>query len=256
MYTALSVIIPAYNEIDRLPAYLNALRVYLTATYDTEYEVIVVDDGSVDGSAERVRRLGANWPQLQVLGHERNRGKGAAVRTGMHAAIGERMLFTDADGAAEIEQEATFRDALEQGADIAIGSRWLPGPAEPSQRSWLRAALGRLFSWLARTLVGVAINDTQCGFKMFRRDVGLHLAQVCREPGYLFDVEMLALAQRLGYRTVAVPIRWRDVPGSKLCLMRDAPAMLWGLWRLARRDRGPRPTLGEVAMARIGGHRE
>jgi len=232
----LSVVIPAYNEAERLPPYLASVREYLDARYPERYEVLVVDDGSGDGLAEILTAASAQWPRLRVLTHARNQGKGAAVRTGVLAAEGQRILFADADGATPIEEEKRLAEAIQGGADVAIGSRLVAAGVERS-RSWARGLAGRMFAAVARRLLGLDVLDTQCGFKMFRAEPARRLFSAAREPRYLFDLEVLALAARHQYRVAEVPIRWREIPGGHLRLSREAPRALWDLWRLRRRLR-------------------
>jgi dolichyl-phosphate beta-glucosyltransferase len=232
---SLSVVIPAYNEAIRLPPYLLSIREYLERTLAGNYEVVVVDDGSQDGLSDLLEKRRVEWPQLCLHRHRANRGKGAAVRTGMLAARGTFLLFADADGATPIEEEQLLRAALAGGADLAIGSRLLDdGAFKRSKRLLSRDLAGRSFAWLVRQFLGLPLRDTQCGFKMFRREAGQTLFRLCREPGYLFDLEVLIRAQQLGFRTAEVPVRWRDVPGSKVRLLRDGWKMARGLWTLWR----------------------
>jgi dolichyl-phosphate beta-glucosyltransferase len=231
----LSLVIPAYNEAARLPSYLTSVRPYLEQRYGYNYEVIVVDDGSRDNLAGFLERLGFDWPQLRCLRHPVNRGKGAAVRTGMLAAQGELLLFTDADGATPIDEEARLAAAIHSGADVAVGSRLLPDPSRQRSRPWLRGLAGRVFAALARALFHVRVQDTQCGFKMFRSAAGRALFSLLEEPGYLFDVEVLVRSQRLGYRLAEVPIRWTEITGGQFRLMREIPRTILALLRLRRR---------------------
>jgi dolichyl-phosphate beta-glucosyltransferase len=231
----LSVVIPAYNEAHRLPPFLAAVRDYLDARYCDRCEVIVVDDGSSDGLGEMLVQAAAQWPRLRVLKHPQNQGKGAAVRTGVLAARGERVLFADADGATPIEEEARLAEAIQSGADLAVGSRLLAAAGVERSRSWARGLAGRLFAAVARRLLGLSVRDTQCGFKMFRAEAAQRLFAMAREPRYLFDLEVLALAVKLGYRIVEVPIRWKEIPGGHLSLAREVTKVLRDLWRLRRR---------------------
>jgi dolichyl-phosphate beta-glucosyltransferase len=238
MPPALSVVIPAFNEADRIGRYLAAVRDHLAAHYPRDAEVLVVDDGSRDGTAALVGRAAAGWPELRLLRHPANRGKGAAVRTGVLASGGRRVLFADADGATPIGEEARLSRAIARGADVAAGSRALPGPGVTRDRNGRRAVLGGAFAWAARRLVGVPVRDTQCGFKMFAGDVGRALFAAGRETGYLFDIELLALAARSGFRVTEVPVSWAEQPGSKVRLVRDSLRMFGGLWRLRADLRG------------------
>ena len=235
MDITLSVIIPAYNEARRLPPYLASVRQHLDRRYEGSYEVIVVDDGSGDGLSDVLAGLAADWPQLVVIEHPANRGKGAAVRTGMLAARGQLLLFADADGATPIDQEERLSRAVRAGADLAVGSRLVAGRDVTRRRTWIRGLAGRTFASFARRLVQTPVRDTQCGFKMFRREVGRKLFSLGRESGYLFDLELLGLADRLGYRVTEVPVTWCDVPGGHLSLTGELGRVLLGLVRLRRR---------------------
>jgi dolichyl-phosphate beta-glucosyltransferase len=232
---AFSLVLPAFNEAERMPPYLAAVRTYLDQQYPGRYEVLVVDDGSTDGLDCLLERVAAGWPQLRLLRHTHNLGKGAAVRSGMQAARGELLLFADADGATPIADEARLAEAIRQGADLAIGSRLLSGSETHRSRTLLRGLAGRLFASLARRTLRLEVRDTQCGFKMFRGDVGRRLFALVHESGYLFDLELLGLAQRLGYRTAEVSINWTEIPGGHFSLARAIPRVLIGLPRLRRR---------------------
>ncbi len=195
---SLSVILPAFDEKHRLPPYLATIRSYLDADAGPAYEVIVVDDGSRDATAESVAAIAPQWPQLRLLRHARNEGKGAAVRTGVLAAHGEQLLFADADGAAPIEESARLAAAIQAGADVAVGSRLVPHPEVVRVRNWHRGLAGRLFAATARRLLKLDVLDTQCGFKMFRAEAARRLFSAGREKGYLFDLELLLLRANSG----------------------------------------------------------
>jgi dolichyl-phosphate beta-glucosyltransferase len=233
----LSVVVPAFNEAGRLPPYLLSMQNYFFTWARTAYEVIVIDDGSSDHLGDLLAAAHADWPQLKWVRHARNEGKGAAVRTGMLMAAGSQILFADADGATPIAEEWRLREALDAGADVAVGSRLLPGSGIRRQRTWSRAALGRAFALLARTLFHLNIRDTQCGFKMFRRDCARRLFALSHETGYMFDIEVLALARHLGYRVAEVPVHWTEIAGSRMHLWRDTRAILAGLQRVRQRLR-------------------
>jgi dolichyl-phosphate beta-glucosyltransferase len=202
---------------------------------DKRFEIIVVDDGSNDGTECLLKEWSADGPPFRFLRHANNRGKGAALRTGLLAATGELLLFADADGAASIEDERKLRSAIEAGADIAIGSRQIAVPGAPGRRSLWRGLAGRLFSLVVRVALHPPVSDTQCGFKMLRRAAVLPVLKMCQEEGYLFDLELLLLAQRLKLKIAEVPIRWLDVEGSKVRFARDPAVMLMGLSRVRRR---------------------
>lgn len=234
MCTTLSVVIPAYNEADRLPPFLDTARTYLDGVWLNGYEVIVVDDGSRDATACLVGGRLEGWERLRLLQHARNRGKGAAIRHGVLAAHSELILVADADGATPIADEKLLREAIETGADLAVGSRRLRGAGALVTRAAHRAAIGQAYAALARWAVPMSVKDPQCGFKMFRREVAQHLVRLGCEDGYLIDTEVLGLAHRLGYRTVEVGITWREVSGSKVNFARDTARMIIGLARVRR----------------------
>jgi dolichyl-phosphate beta-glucosyltransferase len=228
----LSVVIPAYNEAARIGPYLDEIRSYLAAAYPRDHEVVVVDDGSTDDTADLVHTAAAQWPRLRLVQHAVNRGKGAAVRTGVRESLGRTILFADADGATPIAEERRLSLAMARGAAVAVGSRHIPGPGITRDRNLRRALAGSLFAWTARTLVGVGVKDTQCGFKMFDGAVGRMLFDAGAETGYLFDIEVLALARRWGYEVAEVPVNWSEREGSKVRFVRDSMRMFTGLWRL------------------------
>ncbi len=235
MKPRLSIVIPAYNESRRLPPFLTEVRHYCDGLGAFDYEIIVVDDGSTDGMRDVLKGIANKWGRLCVIGHRVNQGKGAAIRAGLRASRGELILVADADGSTPIKEEGKLRAALRAGADVAIGSRLLPGHQSCVHRHWLRAVSGLIFAWLVRGLFGMPVRDTQCGFKMFRREVAERLLDVCQESGYLIDVELLAWARRLGYQLVEKPVTWREVVGSKVRPIRDGFRMVHGLLRLHQR---------------------
>ena len=218
-----------------MPPYLENIRSYLEHVFRQPYEVIVVDDGSRDETAAVVQCMANQWPQLRLLRHAQNKGKGSAVRTGVLAARGELFLFADADGATPIEEHARLAAAVAQGADVAIGSRLAPDTAIRRSRDWYRGLAGKLFALAARRLLGISALDTQCGFKMFRAAAGRRLFATLQETGYLFDLELLVLARQFDLCVVEVPIHWQEVPGGHLHPLRELPRIVAGLWRLRRR---------------------
>ena len=222
----LSIILPAYNEQDRLPPYLTSITRYLSQRGDP-YEIVVVDDGSRDETAERVRQFAVDAPVIRLIQLEHNSGKGAAVRAGMLAAQGTLRLMTDADGATPIQEIERLEHALSQDNDLAIGSRFL-GSRDNRYRvqaRWHRTVLGNAFNRMAQRLGLEGITDTQCGFKLFRKRVAEDLFSVARIDGYGFDLELLYVALRRNYRIAEIPINWTDQPGSKVHVIRDGLRM-------------------------------
>ena len=220
-----SVVIPAYNEAMRLPAYLKEVVAYFDGR-DQSYEVVVVDDGSRDATADCVRELARLHPSVRLHALPENRGKGCAVRTGMTVASGALRLMADADGGTPIVEVKRLEAAMQAGADLAVGSRALPDPSVVVRARTHRKLSGQVWSRLVRALGVSGVVDTQCGFKLFRGPVADDLFRPLRTEGFGFDVELLLLARRRGYRIVEVPINWTDQPGSKVGVLKDGPRML------------------------------
>ncbi|MEP6887888.1 MAG: dolichyl-phosphate beta-glucosyltransferase [Nitrospirales bacterium] len=233
----LSVVLPAYNEQDRLLPYLTSITRYLSQRGDP-YEIVVVDDGSRDETAQRVTRFASDAPTVRLIRLPANRGKGAAVRAGMLAARGTLRLMADADGATPIQELERLDHALAEGADLAIGSRFL-GSRDRRYRvqaRWHRTVLGNLFNHVAQHLGLNGITDTQCGFKLFRKRVAEDLCSVARIDGYGLDLELLYVARRRGYRIAEVAINWTDQPGSKVRVFRDGIRMFRELLAVHRHN--------------------
>ncbi len=229
-----SVVIPAYNEAARLPGYLKEIQAYFEGR-DEPYEIIVVDDGSRDGTAERVREVAAGRASVSVHALARNQGKGHAVRAGMARAGGQLRLMVDADGATPIAEVARLEAAVAAGADLAVGSRVLADPAVVRRVRTHRKLSGHVFNFLVRRLGVAGVVDTQCGFKLFRGPVADALFPRLTTDGFGFDVELLMLAERSGYRVAEVPVNWADQPGSKVGVLRDGPRMLYEVLAARRR---------------------
>jgi len=229
-------VIPAYNEERRLLPSLQRVDQYLS-TCPYASELLVVDDGSADRTAELVRGFTPSAPdrvQVRLLAHERNRGKGAAVRTGCLAAQGEYVVFMDMDLAVPVEEVGRVLERLEAGVDVAVGTRLHPGGQDMrSSQPALRRLAGRLFV-LVRRLVAVAeFQDTQCPLKGFCRQAAHRLFAAQRLSGWTFDVELLYLAKRWGLLVEEVPVRWDHVAGSHVGLRPlVALQVLWDLLRL------------------------
>jgi dolichyl-phosphate beta-glucosyltransferase len=226
----LSIVIPAYNEVDRLEPTVRRILEYC-GTERPDHEILVVDDGSTDGTADLARRIAAQHPSLEVLELGVNRGKGAAVRAGMVAARGARVLFCDADLATPIEELAKLEAFVDRGFDIAIASRAAPGADIRVRQHPLREMMGRTFNLLVRALAVGGIADTQCGFKLFTRQAAHDLFGRALLDGFAFDVEILWLA-RGRYRIAEVPVTWRHVAESKVSPGSDAARMFLDLARI------------------------
>lgn len=233
-----SIVIPAFNEARRLPRYLDEVVGFFDGRGEP-YEVVVVDDGSTDGTAGLVRSLASRHPAVRVVPLGRNRGKGAAVRAGMLSAVGALRLFTDADGATPIAELKRLEPALAAGADVVIGSRALADPAVSVRARAHRVAAGRLFNWLVARLGLRGVADSQCGFKLFTAAAAGRLFGALRTQGFGFDVELLLRAQAAGLRVVEVPVNWADQDGSKVGVLGSGPGMLLQIlrarWTVRRR---------------------
>jgi glycosyltransferase involved in cell wall biosynthesis len=232
---SISVVIPAYNEEARLGPTVAAVCAYLE-TRGGEWEVILVDDGSKDRTVEVAKGAAGARPRVRVTELFGNRGKGAAVRAGVLAATSERVLFSDADLATPIGELARLEARLDEGYDIAIASRALPGSDIRTRQHRAREWMGRVFNALVRAVLIGGVRDTQCGFKLFSRAAARDLFGRASIDGFAFDVEILWLA-RGSYRIAEVPVVWRHVEESKVSPGLDAARMFIDLLRLRLRRR-------------------
>jgi len=230
-----TVVVPAYREEHRLPAALDRLPRELEAAGLVPFEIVVVDDGSPDRTAEVARGAAARDARIRVLVTPRNRGKGHAVRTGIEAARGAWILVTDADLSTPPADATRLLAAAAAADGIAIGSRRMRGARILVRQPFHREALGFLFAGLRRLLVLPALRDTQCGFKLFRADVARRLFAQAREDRFIYDLEILLLARAQGLRVPEIAVRWSDDPRSQVHAARASGEMGLGLLRLARR---------------------
>jgi dolichyl-phosphate beta-glucosyltransferase len=222
----LSVIIPAYNEEKRLPKTLGEIDRYLkTQNYD--YEIVVVNDGSKDGTVKVAKDLMPKIKNLKVTGYEKNQGKGYAVRFGMLKAKGEYRLFTDADNSTSIEQiekmwpyfKGTCSEPAEGGYDIVIGSRDVKGAILDPPQPPIRRFVGEGFKFLRKIIVGLwRIEDSQCGFKCFTKGAAENIFLKCKINRFAFDPEILIIAKKLGYKIKEIPVLWKNDLESKVKL--------------------------------------
>ena len=223
----LSIVIPAYNEERRLPATLDVIFTWLDGSPYGDAEVLVVDDGSTDATAAVVESRAAREPRLLLVQNPGNRGKGFAIRHGMLEAKGEWILFSDADLSAPIDElPKLLAAAQEQGAAIAIGSRGLDRSLIGVHQSQWREMSGIVFNRIMRLVTGLRFSDTQCGFKLFRRDAARRVFPLQRLEGFSFDVEDLFVARTLGIPTIEVAVRWNNVEGTKVGLMQGVASFL------------------------------
>ena len=234
---SLSVVIPAYNEEKRLLATLQQVERYLDDSGWTPYEILVVDDGSTDGTPALVRAFAEDHPEVRLLRNPGNRGKGYSVRHGMLAAVGEWRLFTDADLSAPIAEIDKLRKGIEEhGADVAIGSRALDRSLIQIHQSALRENAGRLFNLFLRFVTGLDFWDTQCGFKLFRAEAAQRIFSKQLMERFGFDAEILYLAKKYGFKTVEIPVRWAHADGTKVNMISDSLDMFFDLFLIRWND--------------------
>ena len=211
----ISVVVPAYNEEARLRATLPRLYKALKIRFRA-FEVIVVDDGSTDDTSGVVERFSREHPEVRLMRYEPNRGKGRAVRTGMLAAGGKYILMSDADLSTPVREVRKLLAAIEEGYDIAIGSRAVKDSRILEHQPFHRVLLGKTFNKIVRLLLVRGIADTQCGFKLFTEASARRIFPQCRLDGFSFDVEVLYRARTLGLSVKEVGVIWINSPESKV----------------------------------------
>jgi glycosyltransferase involved in cell wall biosynthesis len=226
----LSIIIPAFNEERRLPQTLSRVRAFLKSRPGTS-EVIVVDDGSTDGTAQLVQKMSGTWPELHLLKNPGNRGKGYSVRHGMLESQGEIVLFTDADLSAPIEEADKLFAALKT-HDAAIGSRDIDRSLIEVHQSRSREVAGMMFNLAVRLILALPFQDTQCGFKAFTSNRAHVLFEQQRIERFGFDPELLFLAKRHGLTVAEVPVRWAHDEGTRVHALRDGMRMVFDVFRI------------------------
>ena len=215
MEPAYSIVIPAYNESARLGATLEKVLAYVRAQ-GWDAEIIVVNDGSRDNTADIVRTFAAKDPALRLVENPGNRGKGYSVRNGMLNTCGRIVLFTDADLSSPIEEALKLFQALDSGADIAIGSRWLRAEAQTQRQPLHRQLFGRIFNLMLRTTLGLQFKDTQCGFKAFKRPAVQAIFPLQKIERWGFDPEILFLARKFSFKVQEVSVAWAHRDGTSI----------------------------------------
>ncbi len=244
----LSIVIPAFNEELRLPETLSLISSYVRGS-KRETEVIIVDDGSTDRTADVAKSFRAEIHRLRIVANSKNRGKGYSVRHGMMEASGPIVLFTDADLSAPIEETDKLLAALAD-HDVAIGSRALNRSLISVRQSAFREYAGMVFNFIVRTILRLPFVDTQCGFKAFRREPCRVIFQQQRIERFGFDPELLYLARHHGLRCAEIPVRWAHSPATKVSMLRDSAQMFLDVFSIrwnALLGRYPRP---EPSIAR------
>jgi len=243
-----SIVIPAYNEGHRLRATLERVLGYVREQ-GWNAEVIVVNDGSRDNTAELVREFAAKDSVLRLIENPGNRGKGYAVRNGMLNARGEIIVFSDADLSSPIEEMPKLLAAMAAGADIAIGSRWLRAELQTQRQSLHRQFFGRIFNVLNRAILGLQFKDTQCGFKAFTRRAAQMILPLQRIERWGFDPEVLFLARKFGLRIDEVAVRWGHVGGTRINPLVDGARMFQEMVRIRWNDMEGKYDGGSVLAA-------
>jgi len=214
-----TVVVPAYNEEAVITVTLEAVAAHF-ARQQTPYEVLVVDDGSVDRTTHLVREVARPNPCIRLL-ESPHRGKGAAIKRGVLEATGRYLVFMDADHATRIEEWDKCVPWLYKGFPVVIGSRKMPGADVQQHQPPLREAMGKVFTWLTNVLLATNVSDITCGFKCFHTEAARKIFSLQRIEGWGFDAEILFITRRLGYRIKEVPVTWRDDPRTKVRLLRD-----------------------------------
>jgi glycosyltransferase involved in cell wall biosynthesis len=224
-YPKYSIVIPAFNESRRIPATLQAVIAFVRSQ-PLLAEIIVVNDGSTDRTADVVREFAQQAPEIRLIENPGNRGKGYSVRNGMLHALGDVVMFTDSDLSAPIEEAERLFAAIAAGADIAIGSRWLERGRQTHRQPLYRQFFGRCFNAVTRMVMGLHFADTQCGFKAFTRAAAQTVFQLQTIERWGFDPEILFIALKRGFKVVEVPVSWAHDERTRISYLKDGMKML------------------------------
>ncbi|MDD5643855.1 MAG: glycosyltransferase family 2 protein [bacterium] len=227
----ISVIIPAYNEENSIGSAINIINEFLSAGGE-DYEIIVVDDGSKDRSAQAVNKLANENKRVILLKNGANRGKGFSVKRGMLQATGDIRLFVDADMSTPIETLTGMIEFINKGYDVVAGSRRAGGAVIEIRQNFLRENMGRVFNLLVRLIVLRGFKDTQCGFKLFTKKAAENIFKLQKFDNFVFDVEILYIAKKLGFKIMEAPVRWYNSANSKVRPFRDALSMFIDLFKI------------------------
>lgn len=228
----LSIVIPAYNEANRIGVTLEKINTFFkNRQYETE--IIMVDDGSNDNTIEVAEKsLLAKENKLRIIRNATNKGKGFSVKNGIINSKGEYILFSDADLSTPIEEVDKFLKAINEGYDIVIGSRALKDSDVKVRQPWYREFMGKIFNFFVKSVVMREFHDTQCGFKLFKSPVAKDIALKLKIDGFSFDVEMIYLAKKSGYRIKEIPIIWINSPKSRVSPLVDSVKMFFDLIKI------------------------
>lgn len=229
----LSIVIPAYNEENRLPSTLKSIYKYF-ADQGTDFEIIIVNDGSKDNTADLVEQAALEHQRIKLINHTNNRGKGFAIKVGVLSALGDLILTTDADKSSPIEEYERLLTAIKNGADLSIGSRAKHDRSRTVSALPYRTYIGNTFNRIVQSLLLPGIYDTQCGFKLYKKSVAHDLFSFSTIDGYAFDVEILYLAKLRNYRIEETAINWTNAAGSKVNVLTDSFKMLAEVLKISR----------------------
>jgi glycosyltransferase involved in cell wall biosynthesis len=227
----LSIVVPAYNEGARIDDALRRIMSCIVAR-GWDAEVLVVDDGSKDNTAAIVQQWIADNPRLHLIQNPGNKGKGYSVRNGLLQAAGDIVMFTDADLSAPMEEAERLIAAIVQGADVAIGSRWMDRTRQTIHQPLYRQFFGRCFNWITRTVMGLPFKDTQCGFKAFKRQAAQVIFRLQTIERWGFDPEILFIARKLKYVVREVPVSWGHDERTRMSYLKDGIKMLEDMARI------------------------
>jgi len=231
----ISIVVPAYNEEKRIKPTLKKIYDYFEKSR-LQFEIIIVDDGSKDDTEKVVREFTQTHSEVKLIKHEKNQGKGAAVKTGVLASKGNLVLFSDADLSTPIEEFEKLKQAIDKGYDIAIGSRGLPDSKILISQPWYRRYIGKFFPLLVRLIVTGKFRDTQCGFKLFKKEMAEQLFSSLKTKGFAFDVEILYKSLKNKYRVKEIPVKWINSPSSTVSILKDSFLMFLTLFRIKFND--------------------
>jgi dolichyl-phosphate beta-glucosyltransferase len=231
-----SVVIPTYNEGGRIRSNLEKVVEYLSMRF-SRHEIIVVDDGSRDDTVKQVTEIAREEPTVRLISFPSNRGKGFVVIQGALEARGDAVLFTDADLSTPVETIESGLKGLDDGYPVVIASRRHAESVIVLRQSWAREFIGRVFNLVVRRLLSLRFQDTQCGFKCFSREAAREIFSLARVDGYAFDVEIIIIARRLGYRIKEIPVRWSDSADSKVRPLGDLSRVTRDLLKIYRNER-------------------
>ncbi len=221
----LSIVFPAYNEESRLPSTLESVHTFCSEQA-IDFEIVVVNDGSKDQTIAAVEEFARHHDFVRLISYEVNKGKGHAVRVGALSAQGDLVLINDSDGSSPIGEFLRLRSAIDGGADVVIGSRAKASGETKVQALAYRTYVGNTFNRIVQSLLLPGLEDTQCGFKLFKKAAAQDVFQSSTVDGYAFDVEILFIAKIRNYKIAEVPINWNNVAGSKVNVMVDSIRML------------------------------